>query len=99
MTDELRKQIFHDLAEQLVNGIEIGQLSIDEGRLSSQFILDRLNKIKTQDELILFFEELGEKWPIYNTVYLHLRAAQNQKEDQLKLDKIKNKINKFIISQ
>jgi len=99
ITDELRKQIFHDLADQLIKGLETGQLSVEEGRPSSQFILDRLNKAKTQEELTLFFEELGKKWSIYNTVYLQNKAMTNQKEDQSKLNEIKNKINTFIITK
>lgn len=86
INSEYREKIYKELAEVMLHDLEAGQISIEESKKLSQFILDHLDSVKTYTELSSFLQELVNKWPVYKTVSMQLQddlEDKNLKEEKI----------------
>ena len=87
------KEIYDILSDAMIDGIEKMEISEDESKKSAEYILQNLDSIKTQAELIAFFEHLCKLWPAYNNVYRNLLDQQKVFEDKKKIVEVESSIN------
>lgn len=74
--EQTKKKIYEDLAEELIAGLEKGLILEQDSKDSAGLILDKLDKIHTREELIVFLELLSRRWDIYREVYLEVKKGE-----------------------
>jgi hypothetical protein len=92
MTEETRKEIYHDLAELMLAALEEGVMTTEESEDSSAFILEKLDAVQNGDQLISFLEELKNKWAVYENVYTGVKSKYAQSTDTQKIEEIQSKL-------
>lgn len=68
LSENVREQIYNDLARATLDGIESGLIPFEEGQESAKSILRQLDSIHTYAELITFLRALAQKWQLYGSV-------------------------------
>lgn len=98
----LKKSIEKDIVEQVIMGLEKGFLKEEELPLIGQFVLEKIDLLKNQQELIAFLGELSSKWPIFENIKKIEEGRVREKEEDevaegvltlLKHGKIENALN------
>lgn len=69
LTPEYREKIYSVLADAMFNGLDTGKVSVEDSKKMAGFILDQLDDIQVWSELVVFLNELSDKWPIYKSVF------------------------------
>lgn len=69
-TQEHKNEIERKIVEAIIAGLE--NKSLLESQLSeiADFVLQRIDAVKNQDELLAFLADLSSKWSIFNNVKL-----------------------------
>lgn len=84
ITEADKKQLEKDLVERLIAALKEDKLSAEELPLAAEFILDRVDKLKTQEELIEFLKELNSRWSIFaNLLTLEKGEFQEKQEKEV----------------
>ena len=78
LTPEYREKIYKMLAQTMLDGLDSGKIRVDESVDMSEFIIERLDNLQTQDDLYIFLDELSEKWSIYHNIQNQLDSEQQQ---------------------
>lgn len=86
ISSEYREKVYKELAEVMLHGLESGQISVEESKALSRFVLDNLDNVKNYAELSSFLKELVDKWPVYKAVSLQLQ--DDVKDESFKKDKL-----------
>lgn len=93
ITEEFREKIYKELAEVMLHGLESGQVSVEDSKKLSIFVLDRMDNLKTYGELVSFLQELVNKWPVFKTVSLQLQDdLQDESFKEEKIEEIREDI-------
>jgi hypothetical protein len=58
------------LTNRLVEALENGQIDDEQGALIAGYLQDRLSQIDDDGEASLFLTEVGEKWPIFEQLFV-----------------------------
>lgn len=96
MTDELRKKIMNDLTDIVLSAMERGDATVDDGKESAQVILGGIKVVNTKEDLLVFLENLKNRWKCYEPAYAALKAQSTQKDDENKIHEIQDKLNQLI---
>ncbi|MFA5137114.1 MAG: hypothetical protein WC489_07055 [Patescibacteria group bacterium] len=96
ITEEIRKQIYDDLADLMIEGVDRKELPITEMKKSAQFILETLDTIKSEDELLNFLQVLGEKWRTYAIELVRYEGKKTESADVQKIHEIQNRLSNLI---
>jgi hypothetical protein len=67
---DYKKQVEIQVVDTIVAGLEQGKLTEADLKEISKYILPRVSKIKTHDQIIGFLAELSLKWPIFAPIAL-----------------------------
>ena len=94
-TEEMRKQIYEKLADDLIAGLEKGEMTTNDSEESSEFILSELEKATTKEDALLFLQALATRWPSYQNAYLWIRKEILQAQDQQQAQDVAEKIQKI----
>jgi len=73
VSDQLKKKIYDDLADVVIAALERQQILTDDAAESAQFILRRVEKATTLQDLTQALRELSSRWDIYTNVFLDLK--------------------------
>lgn len=92
----LRESLYVQLTDTLLRGVIDDVFTPEESKEISRFILSKLEKVKTKDEMLLFLHDLSTKWAKYNPFYVKLKYENQKKDDEAKMDEIKSKLNQFM---
>ncbi len=92
----LREQLYVQLTDTLLRGVIDDAFTPEQSREISRFILGKLDRAKTKDELLMFLHNLSTKWVQYNPFYVKLKYENRKSEDEEKMSEIKSKLNQFI---
>lgn len=65
VTQEKRTAIEKDIVDTVIAALDSGALKEADLPIVGQHVLDRIDKIETQEELILFLEVMAERWSIF----------------------------------
>ncbi len=96
ITDEFRNKVYDDLCDTMIAALGSGQISDEEATISSKYILDNLDGIKSTVELETFLANLTSKWDIYKSSYQKIRSENVNKQDEQKLQEVTNKLSQLI---
>ena len=91
--DQIRNNVYNDLFAAIYDALKKEEITEDEAQNTAEFILPRLDSVKTKDELIAFLSELAEKWPVYSNVYL---LTKSEHDNQVKLAQLHQEVNTLI---
>lgn len=94
--DELKKQLWNSLMDQITDSMLHGTATLKDGKESAQFMLDRLDAVKTKEELMQFLFDLQTKWTVYNPVYIKVKYTIENEKDLQKINELKSKLYTFI---
>lgn len=97
-----RDKVGSTLTERLIDALEKGQISEEEGTLIAGYLQDRLGQIDNDEELTLLLTEMAEKWDIFKELFvpsgdtpqetvqqpdIAVQEQAQQAEDQAQLNK------------
>lgn len=98
-----RDKVGSTLTTRLIEALEKGQISEEEGTLIAGYLQDRIGQIETDEELTLLLTEMAEKWEIFQEIFvpsgdtpqeattqqpdLALQEQAQQDEDQAQINK------------
>lgn len=72
--DAVESQIVNTIAK----GVEEGKLKEEELPIISQFVLQKIDGIQTQDQMIGFLSQLSLKWPVFQPIALQAEGKVKQ---------------------
>lgn len=86
--DSLKKDVKRKLVDALVNGLRTEKLSLKDMKISSNFILDKIDLIKNLSQLIVFLDELSQKWPVFSEVLKFYKFSLSEEKEKEVIDKL-----------
>lgn len=93
---KMKNKLYDDLAEVTLQGIINESIPSDLAHEISLIVLEKLDAIKTRDELLEFLHNLATKWTSYNPFYVKLKYEDEQKKDDQKMKDIQSKLQQFM---
>ncbi len=94
--EDLKKKLWDSLMDDLIDSMLHGNATIKDAKESAQFMIDRLDPLKTKNELMQFLFDLQTKWKIYNPVYIKTKYVFEKEADSQKIKELKSKLYTFI---
>ena len=64
ITDMHREETFRKILEAIITGLRANTLLVEELPDIADYVLKKMNKVKTPDELHDFLNTLSDKWPL-----------------------------------
>jgi|SRR5581483_11922018 len=95
ISDDVRKTIYDDLAEAMLNAVEKGDMTYEEGQTSAAFILEKLDRVTNSQELLLFLHDLASKWKPYEVELTKINSERQQQDDATKITDIEENLNQL----
>ncbi len=92
VTPEQRDAVYAKLADAMIRAMEAGAMDDTGSQQSSQFVLDRLETLSSREELMVFLEELSNRWPVYKEVYLSFKAEEVAIQDNTQLQQAQQQL-------
>ena len=92
----LRDTLYVQLTNTLLHGVIDDTFTPAQSREISGFILGRLDRVRTKDQMLEFLHNLSTRWAQYNPFYVKMKYEGQQKADEEKMQEIKSKLNQFI---
>lgn len=68
VTEEHKKVLEQRIVEAMMTGLDQDVITSDELPDIADFVLDKIDQLKTQDELMQFLRELSGKWHIFSQI-------------------------------
>jgi len=96
LTPAEKKKIYDELFRITFEQLKSKKLSIEEGQELAEFVLDNMELVKKKQDLLIFLEKLGRKWPFFNNYYLKNKGKHVIQEDERKIEEITAKLHNFI---
>ncbi len=90
--EDLKKQVYFDLSECLINAVENRLISDEESKNSSAYILENLDKANSKQEILAFLKSLANLWETYRQVYLKMYAGELKEEDNKKINNLMSQV-------
>lgn len=95
-TQEKINEIEYQLAHTLLQGIDDGSIEFKDAREMAQFILLRINRLKTDVDYFQFYKDLSSKWSVFKNFANHEAITyKSSTEESKKIESIKEKLSKF----
>jgi len=88
--EKLKEELKKKLVDRLIFGLRSKQLSISQIKNSARFILDKIDKLNDLSTLIIFLDELKQKWSVYEPVFTSYKYLLTQKKEQEMIKKLSN---------
>lgn len=90
--EELKNKAYEQLKEAMVNGLIKKDLSEEQAGESARYISFHLGAVESHEELMLFLDDLSNRWLIYKDACLALKKEKTQQEDQERLQKAQKEL-------
>ena len=94
VTDATRTILYNELCDAMIEGLKAHILEYESAQDSARYIL-QLDNISKYSELMTFLEELSQKWPAYNAVYLLVKQVETKVADETTINKVLSEIKTF----
>lgn len=83
-TEEHKNRIERAIVETVISALENGNLAESELSQIANFVLEKIDQIKTHDELVIFLSDLSSRWPIFtNLETLEKGEIEEKVEDEV----------------
>lgn len=97
--EKRRAEIEEKIVGLIASSLENGSLDEDELSTVSNFVLERIDRIKNQKELIDFVSDLSQKWPVFKSIELIERGEIQEKVEDEATDDVSNLLKKGQIDE
>lgn len=94
--EDLKKQLWDNLMDRIIDAMLHGNATLKDGKESAQFMLDRLDPVKSKEELLQFLFDIQTKWSLYNPIYVKIKYSFEGEKDTKKIEDLKSKLYTFI---
>lgn len=79
-----KEEVQRKIVESIISGLENNLLTKEELPVTADFVLERMDKIASHEELINFVSELSSRWTVFaNIAKLEQGEVKEQKEDKI----------------
>ena len=82
-TDQHKAQVEAQIVEIVAASLENNVLGQEELPVIATFVLDKIDTIKTQDELAVFLAELSGKYPIFKNIAIVEKGILNHEKENV----------------
>lgn len=90
MFNEHKKELETTIVETLINSLNKDIINAEEVSTIAEYILDRIDKCKTQQELLAFLRELSAKWAIFTPVLVVESGELKEQKEEKVIDQIES---------
>lgn len=81
-TQEQKNKIEGEIVDVIISKMENNNLTEEDASLIADFVLSKIDAIKSNDETMLFLKELSTKWPFFeNIAIIEGGEIKDKKED------------------
>ena len=87
-----KNKIGERLTRKLIDALREKKITQEELSIISSYILDNIDKPKTNSELLDFLEDLSQKWPIFKDNLEVEEAEINEENKAQKVDQVEDLI-------
>ena len=94
--EDLKKQLWDSLMDRIIDAMLHGNATLKDGKESAQFMLDRLDPVKSKEDLLQFLFDIQTKWALYNPIYVKIKYSFEGEKDTKKIEELKSKLYTFI---
>jgi hypothetical protein len=98
-TIDKKKSVEKMMVDSMIDAVGAGIISEEELAVVSDFILNRIDAIKTEEELVTFLIELSQKWSFFLPIERFIEGEAKEAEDKKSVDKAENLIKNGQIDQ
>ena len=91
-SDGQKDEIYKKFTDALVFALENNQITVVESELSSDFVLQNLDEVTSQESLLIFLKDLSVMWPAFKDLYLKEKGEETTVENQTKIAEIQNSL-------
>lgn len=89
--DEARKNVVGErLTRRCAWALQEGQINETDFAEISEFILDTIDTITTQDQLLRFLTDLSQKWPIFSEALALEQGEEKEQKEGEKIGEVEN---------
>lgn len=81
-TEERKKELEREIVDMAIGALERGAITEDQLGDMSTFVLSRIDRLQTEDDLKDFLKSLSEKWKFYEPLYKKLLGDEQGKKDE-----------------
>jgi len=94
--DDLKKIAYTKLKDILISSLDNNLITEAEMSKSARFISYHLDTVENKFELMIFLQQLFERWQIYKSVYIYFKDLEHQENDAKKVLEVQDKLKQFI---
>lgn len=76
--EDQKKEIELSIARTIVTQVKNGNLTFEIGQEIAKYTLAHIDTTKTQEDLVLFLEDLSKKWDVFATLHELFRGRMNE---------------------
>lgn len=88
ITKEKKEAIEKQIVDTCIGGLENKSLTEDQMGDISFFVLERIDLVKTQEELVEFLKKLSERWQSFKGMYEIERGQMDVAEEKQKIENV-----------
>lgn len=81
--NQYKDEVIRKIVESMATALEKEELTQDSLSEISGFILERIDKIQTQDELMQLISEVSTKWPVFKNLELIEKGQIQEKVEDI----------------
>ena len=86
VTKEQKDKIEAMIVSTAIDALEAGAITEDTLKPIADFVLGKIDEIKTDAELMQFLKELEEKWPFFTPVEKFMQGQLQQAGEKISID-------------
>jgi hypothetical protein len=86
------------LADCMIAGLDSDSLTIDASEQSTYLIQRNLKAVDSQGELLLFLQDLAQRYPSFQKAYIYVKQQSSEQKDKQKLEILQAKLKSFTSS-
>jgi len=92
---DLQKKAYKELLDAMIMALEKGEMTAEDSKTSSRKIMRNLDGIESSTELLLFLQDLSNKYPGYKGVFVKFKQEETAYKDNVKLAAVQAKLQKL----
>lgn len=93
LMEQHKKDVERKLVDAIITALEQGNLRSEEVPAVSDFILQKIELLKTHHDLVGFLDELSTQWPVFSQVDILEHAEEQEETERLATANVQDLIN------
>lgn len=98
-TTEKKNEVEKQIVDICISGLENKSITEDQMGDISFFVLERIDLVKTQEELVEFLEKLSQRWSIFSGMLEIIKGEEGVANERSKIENVENLIKSGNIDQ